>query len=202
MAKQESKRKVEVAVADATEQNQILQNLLKTKKELLVDQILQYAMLGEQVKALQARQKIVRPHIENAFESEGKIDPKGHIHLCQVDIDGVEAIKQRRAKIAFSPMVAEQILKDIGMWEQCVDVEEVTITREALNTDKIEDAFEAGLIPKELFDSMFVEEISYALTTQVDEDRNPDFASLKSLRKAYENEAKREAAKFTEVECD
>jgi hypothetical protein len=181
------------------EQTRILQDLLKTKKELLVEQITQYAMLNEQVKALQARQKIVRPHIENALKTEGQKDTSGHLHVCQIDIDGVEAIYQRRAPIVFNPLVAEEVLRELGIWERCIDVEDVHTVRETISQDKIEQAFEAGLIPKNLFDCMFTENESYALIVQVDDERNPEYSSIKSLRKALESEAKREATKFAEV---
>lgn len=197
--KQETEAKPEVFVEDKVD-IKVLEELVKTTKEKIIEQILEYAMVGEQARILQARQKIIRPYIEHAIDEQGQEDSKGHVHLGQIEVDGVEAIRQKRRNVAFNAIMAEQIVKDLGLWDLCVDREEVHTIKETLNTDKIEQAFEAGLIPQNLFDNMFTESVISALVVNVDESVHKEYANLKALRKALENEAKAEETKFHKVE--
>lgn len=150
---------------------------LKTKKELAIAAAASYEKLNQQEKLINARrQKILRPIIEEAVKLYGLEDQSGHIHLDEGD---VEIVLEARVKPVFNQMVAEKILKEKNLLEDCI----VTHTITELNETRIFEAYEAGLLTAGDIDSMFSDKTSYALKVHVNSE---EVHEITTLRKSIE----------------
>ena len=154
---------------------------LKTRVEQALEVAVKYGMIGEQVKLLEAKKKQYRPMIESLVRKEGVVDPQGHKHI---ESEEVEVILQRRVSTKFNSMVAEQILRKKNLYDQCT-VEVTTIT---LDEDKIQEAYEGGLLTPKDIQEMFVDSVSEALIVKVNPDSFPEFETMHMMRKDMEGE--------------
>jgi hypothetical protein len=156
---------------------------IKTDEELLAAQALDYEMTNQRVKLLQARMsKVLRPAVERAVSRLGTIDFRGHKHLKLPN--GVEVIHERRAPIVFNTTAAETLLENKGLLEVCSHVE--VVTTRVLDEEKIVEAYEAGLLSPQEYDSLFTEAVSWAMKIKVDETINPEYELLTKIRKDLE----------------
>lgn len=178
---QEEKPQIQTMVADET----VTLTQLLTKDEILSAQALKYASVNQQIKLLTARMKnILRPEIEKAVASRGTEDISGHKHLSLPN--GIDVIHERRNSVSFNEAAALDLLtkkKLLGAYSY-----EETITRRVVDEEKIIEAYDAGLISPKEFDTLFQENTTWALKITVDEDQNPEYASLVNLRKQVEHD--------------
>lgn len=154
---------------------------LKTRVEQALEVAVRYGMVGEQIKLLETKRKKDRPIIEALVRKEGVIDPVGHKHI---ESEEVEVTLQRRVSTKFNAMVAEQILRKKNLYDQCT-VEVTTIT---LDEDKIQEAYEGGLLTPKDIQEMFVDSISEALIVKVNPASYPEFDTMQRMRKEMESE--------------
>jgi hypothetical protein len=155
---------------------------------MLVDEAVQYGLANEQVKLWEARKELVRLDVELAVAENGELDQDGHKHVMDFSKEGVEVKHQRRASIRFNEALAEQILRKKHLYELCVR-EEIVVTH-VIDTDKIEEAYQAGKISQREFDAMFTESVNWALYVDVNPTVFPQFGEVAEARKALEKQAK------------
>ena len=165
-----------VAVQDEPAMTRIV-----TDMEALAEQALDYEMTNQRVKLLQARMKnVIRPAIEQELKTKGEEDISGHKHL--VLPHGVELIHERRSTPTFNTLAAEVMLANKGILEECSSV----VTTRVLDEEKIVQAYEAGLISPQEYETLWTKAESWALKVKIDEALNPEYELLTKIRKSEE----------------
>ena len=166
---------VEVMVKERTK---VFLQLPKTQQEVLLEAAVQYATLNEQEKLLKARRDTqYRPLIEGVTDDYGIEDTNGHKHM--VMSDEVEVVREKKVTRTLNPIVAESILRDNELWEQCL---QEVVTYE-IDEEKIMQAYTAGLISAEELDRMFDEKIGWATKVNTTDEQ---VVAIRELRKAIE----------------
>lgn len=153
--------------------------LPKARKKIIVQAGYEYCKLNEQEKLLKARRdKMFRPIVETAAEAYGVEDQDGHIHLQTGE--GVEIIRQKKVSATLNTVAAENLLKEKGLYDACV---QVVMTYE-IDEDKVIEAYNAGKITAQELDSIFTERISYATIVKVESEEIDRIAEArKSIEK-------------------
>lgn len=123
----------------------------------------EYERLNQQSKLLSVRKdKIFRPVVEAAVDSWGGEDEEGHLHLVTGD---AEVIRQKKVSRSMNTVACEELLKEKGIYDSCV---QVVMTYE-IDEDKVIQAYEAGKITAGELDSLFTERIIYATIVKTDD---------------------------------
>lgn len=151
------------------------------KKGMLVSLAVEYEMLNQRVKILQARmKKQLRPAIEQELSQRGIEDISGHKHIYY---DEAELIHERHAKLVFNETAAEAILTKKGLLE-AVSHEEI---KRVMDEEKIIEAYEAGLLTPKEFDKMFSESVEWHFKVKIDPTKNQEYNDLLGFRKQIES---------------
>lgn len=168
-----------------------------TKEQMLVNVAIEYENLNQKEKLLATRRNIIlRPIIEPAIDSYGVEDAKGSRIWEE---PGCTMIRQRSSKVILNEAVAEQILKQKGLWDSCVH----TVITEEIDEDKLAKIYSGGLITPQEYDSMFEEKESFSLIIKPDPEEYPMIELAKRARLALEKGKLEEAEKaMKEIEVE
>ena len=126
--------------------------------EFVKNTIQQYVAIKEQKDLLSKREAELKAILTDVVEEDGEVDGKGHIVL-EIDepVTGVtRLVKQRKLSKPLDMEVAEKLLQDKGLYEECT--EQIRV----LNQDAIMAAYYKEQLTEEDIDSMFPPKISYA----------------------------------------
>ena len=120
--------------------------------------IQQYVSIKEQKDLLSKRETELKATLTEAVESAGEVDGKGHIVL-EIDepLTGTSRlVKQRKLSKPLDMDVAEKLLEEKGLMEQC------TVMVRQLDQDAIMAAYYKEQLTEEDIDAMFPPKITYA----------------------------------------
>jgi ribosome-interacting GTPase 1 len=120
----------------------------------LTNEAKQYIALKEQIAFLQDRQKEIKSRLTDAVKELGEVDGRGHITL---ELEGgIKLTNQRRESRSLDEDYAVNLLKEKGIYEECIKVVEV------LQEDSIMAAVYKGQLTEEDVDTMFPTKVTYA----------------------------------------
>lgn len=122
--------------------------------QVLTNEAKQYLALKEQISFLQDRQKEIKTRLSEAVKEMGEVDGRGHVTLELSD--GIKITNQRRESRTLDEDLAKNLLKEKGIYEECVE------TVEVLQEDAIMAAVYKGQITEAEVDSMFPTKVTYA----------------------------------------
>lgn len=126
--------------------------------DFLKGTIQQYVAIKEQKDLLSKREAELKAILTEVVEEDGEVDGKGHIVL-EIDeaVTGVtRLVKQRKLSKPLDMEVAEKLLEDKGLIENC------TVMVRQLDQDAIMAAYYKEQLTEEDIDAMFPPKISYA----------------------------------------
>ena len=126
--------------------------------DFLKGTIQQYVAIKEQKDLLSKREAELKAILTEVVEEDGEVDGKGHIVL-EIDeaVTGVtRLVKQRKLSKPLDMEVAEKLLEDKGLIENC------TVMVRQLDQDAIMAAYYKEQLTEADIDAMFPPKISYA----------------------------------------
>jgi hypothetical protein len=126
----------------------------------------QYLALKKEVELLTKRQDELKSRLKATVESAGEADDRGHVTLKVDDeITGeVTLTQQRRVSKTLDMSVAEDLLKERGIYDKCVKMIPV------LQEDAIMSCVYTGELSEADVDTMFPAKISYAFLVKASND--------------------------------
>lgn len=127
--------------------------------EELTEYVRQNALLTERVSELTKIQSELKNNIREGIKEHGVETDKGHIVVeLNDEVTGIRNIMQQKKISKNLDMdVAEQLLKDKGLYDQCI------IMVPQLNEDEIMNAYWQEQITEEDIDTMFPSKVVWAL---------------------------------------
>lgn len=120
----------------------------------LTNEAKQYIALKEQIKFLTERQTEIKDRLKSAVAEIGEVDGRGHIVL-KLD-ENLKITNQRKESRALNEDFAINLLKEKGIYEECIKVVEV------LQEDAIMAAVYKDQITEAEVDEMFPTKVTYA----------------------------------------
>ena len=122
--------------------------------QVLTNEAKQYLALKEQISFLQDRQKEIKSRLSDAVKEIGEVDGRGHITL-ELE-DGIKITNQRRESRTLDEDLAKNLLKEKGIYEECIQ------TVEVIQEDAIMAAVYKGQLTESEVDAMFPTKVTYA----------------------------------------
>lgn len=118
----------------------------------------QYLSLKGEVELLTNRINTIKARLTEHVETNGQVDDRGHVNLSVEDpIKGeVTLTKQRRVSKNLNIDVAEKLLEERGIKDECIKMVPV------IDDAAIMAAFYQGKLSEADIDSMFPEKVTYA----------------------------------------
>ena len=120
----------------------------------LTNEAKQFLQLKEQIKFLEERQKEIKKRLQEAVVELGETDGRGHITL-ELDED-IKITNQRRESRTLNEELAETILKEKNIYEECVKMVPV------LQQDAIMAQVYKGTLTEQEIDELFPAKVTYA----------------------------------------
>jgi hypothetical protein len=120
----------------------------------LTNEAQQYIALKEQIKFLTERQTEIKNRLKSAVAENGEVDGRGHIVL-ELGND-IKITNQRKESRALNEEFAISLLKEKGIYQECIKVVEV------LQEDAIMAAVYKDQITEAEVDQMFPTKVTYA----------------------------------------
>jgi exoribonuclease R len=127
----------------------------------IIDYVRQNTVLSERISELTAMQASIKKQLKEGIAYLGVENDRGHI-VIEIDdeVSGVKSImQQKKISKSLDIEVAEEILKDKGIHERCIQLVPV------LNEDEIMAAYYEGIITEDDIDTMFPSKVVWALVT-------------------------------------
>jgi hypothetical protein len=113
----------------------------------------QYLALKSETDLLVTRSNELKKRLTEDVESLGEVDDRGHINL---EVDGTKLTKQRKVSKNLDMSIAENVLKERGIYDKCVKMVPV------LQEDEILACVYTGELTEADIDTMFPAKVSYA----------------------------------------
>jgi hypothetical protein len=132
----------------------------------LKSNVRQFLALKKEVEVLTKRQDEIKSRLKLTVEAAGETDDRGHVTL-QVDDDIIGAVtltQQRRVSKTLDMNVAENLLKERGIYDKCVKMVPV------LQEDAIMSCVYTGELSEADVDAMFPAKISFAFLVKASND--------------------------------
>lgn len=125
----------------------------------IVTDVREYKRLRSQIDLLTKQQKVIRDNLMLAILDNGSPDDQGHLWLTlHEDAEGTLEIKrQRRVARSLNEAVAEKILKDHDLWDQC------TKTVVVVDEDAVMQALYDEELSEDDIDDIYPQKITWAL---------------------------------------
>lgn len=125
----------------------------------IIDYVRQNTLLNEKISELTAIQAGVKQSLKEGIALRGVENDRGHFVIeFDEDVNGVKSImQQKKVSKTLDIATAEEILKDKGIHERCIEMVPV------LNEDEIMAAYYEGIITEEDIDKMFPAKVVWAL---------------------------------------
>jgi hypothetical protein len=165
----------------------IFSQLPKELQKRIMEAAVEYEKCNQESKLFAARRdKVLRPIVENAVDNWGAEDNEGHLHLITEE---AEIIRQKKVSRSMNTVLAEQLLREKGLYESCVQV----VMSYEIDEEKIIHAYEAGKISASELDTLFTERINYATIVKTDDKLVQEIVFLRK-------EIEREKGEMIEIE--
>jgi hypothetical protein len=121
----------------------------------------EFSQARSQEKVIKSYKETLRDALLTIVELEGEEDADGNVvlELPEQVLDIARLVKQRKTSNGLNGQVAEEILREAGLWEQCTE------TVHVLDEDKVMAAHFNGDLTEEQVDLMFPTVVTYAFTT-------------------------------------
>lgn len=125
-------------------------------------EVQQYVSLKAEATAIDDRVNVIKKRLSTVAEEQGTPNDKGSLVFPIDDpVTGTRSIvRQRRVSKVFDEDVANKVLADAGLTEQCTK----TIT--VLDEDAVMAAYYEGKLTDADIDSMFPEKVTWALVLE------------------------------------
>jgi len=120
----------------------------------LTNEAKQFLALKEQIKFLTDRQSEIKKRLQTALQDSGEVDGRGHVTL-ELD-ENIKITNQRRESRALNEELAETMLKEKGIYDECVQMVPV------LQQDAIMAQVYKGTLTEENIDELFPAKVTYA----------------------------------------
>jgi DNA repair exonuclease SbcCD nuclease subunit len=132
----------------------------------LKSNVRQFLALKKEVEVLTKRQDEIKSRLKLTVESAGETDDRGHVTLKVEDdiIGDVTLTQQRRVSKTLDMNVAENLLKERGIYDKCVKMVPV------LQEDAIMSCVYTGELSEADVDAMFPAKISFAFLVKSSND--------------------------------
>ena len=126
----------------------------------------QYLALKKEVEVLSKRQDEIKSRLKLTVEAAGETDDRGHVTLKVEDdiIGDVTLTQQRRVSKTLDMNVAEDLLKERGIYDKCVKMVPV------LQEDAIMSCVYTGELSEADVDTMFPAKVSFAFLVKASND--------------------------------
>ena len=126
----------------------------------------QYLALKKEVEVLSKRQDEIKSRLKLTVEAAGETDDRGHVTLKVEDdiIGDVTLTQQRRVSKTLDMNVAEDLLKERGIYDKCVKMIPV------LQEDAIMSCVYTGELSEADVDNMFPAKVSFAFLVKASND--------------------------------
>jgi hypothetical protein len=126
----------------------------------------QYLALKKEVEVLSKRQDEIKSRLKLTVEAAGETDDRGHVTLKVEDdiIGDVTITQQRRVSKTLDMNIAEDLLKERGIYDKCVKMVPV------LQEDAIMSCVYTGELSEADVDAMFPAKISFAFLVKASND--------------------------------
>jgi hypothetical protein len=126
----------------------------------------QYLALKKEVEVLSKRQDEIKSRLKLTVEAAGETDDRGHVTLKVEDdiIGDVTLTQQRRVSKTLDMNIAEDLLKERGIYDKCVKMIPV------LQEDAIMSCVYTGELSEADVDAMFPAKISFAFLVKASND--------------------------------
>jgi hypothetical protein len=126
----------------------------------------QYLALKKEVEVLSKRQDEIKSRLKLTVEAAGETDDRGHVTLKVEDdiIGDVTLTQQRRVSKTLDMNVAEDLLKERGIYDKCVKMVPV------LQEDAIMSCVYTGELSEADVDNMFPAKVSFAFLVKASND--------------------------------
>jgi hypothetical protein len=126
----------------------------------------QYLALKKEVEVLSKRQDEIKSRLKLTVEAAGETDDRGHVTLKVEDdiIGDVTLTQQRRVSKTLDMNIAEDLLKERGIYDKCVKMVPV------LQEDAIMSCVYTGELSEADVDAMFPAKISFAFLVKASND--------------------------------
>jgi hypothetical protein len=114
--------------------------------------------LKKQVDDLTKRQNVLKPELMEYTEEFGEEDDKGHLYVhFDPPVDGYSSMqRQRRVSFGYDEDAAKQILKDKGIYEDCI------VMRPVIDEERIMGFLSDGTLTEEDIDAIRPQKITWA----------------------------------------
>lgn len=116
--------------------------------------VLEYNQLRDNVKLLNDRMDLLKAYIQESAKQKVEPDEKGNY---LVHSDGLVFGTVRRVTVSLDAEKAEEILKDLGLWEEVTDV------RYVINQDKLSSLWVNQKITEEQLEAMKSEKETFSM---------------------------------------
>ena len=129
-------------------------------KSELIDLARKNAMLKLRLDDINSEMSDIKQKINEGIDQFGHEDDRGHIivEIDDTDVSGVSRVmRQRRVSKNLDMFVAEQVLREKGLYDKCVSMVPV------LDESEIMAAYYNEELTEEDIDNMFPSRVSYAL---------------------------------------
>jgi len=125
----------------------------------IIELVRENVVLKGRIDELSSIQVTVKKDLKKGIEELGVEDDRGHIVVdLGQDVSGVTAVmQQRRVSKSLDTDVAEELLKEKGLYDRCV------ATISVLDEDAVMAAYYEGALTEADIDTMFPAKVSYAL---------------------------------------
>lgn len=120
----------------------------------LTNEAKQFLALKEQIKFLTERQTEIKKRLQEALQNDGETDGRGHISI-ELE-DGIKITNQRRESRTLDENVAEALLKQKGIYDECVKMVPV------IQEDAVMAAVYKNQLTEGDVDAMFPTKVTYA----------------------------------------
>ena len=120
----------------------------------LTNEAKQFIALKEQIKFLTERQTEIKKRLQTALQEDGETDGRGHVFI-ELD-EGIKITNQRRESRNLDENVAEALLKQKGVYDECVKMIPV------IQEDAVMAAVYKGQLTEGDIDAMFPTKVTYA----------------------------------------
>ena len=116
--------------------------------------VLEYNQLRDKIKLLGDRMDLLKSYIQDCAKQKATPDEKGNYLVHK---DGLVFGTVRRVSVSLDAEKAEEILKDLGLWEEVTDV------RYVINQDKLASLWVNQKITEEQLESMKSEKETFSM---------------------------------------
>ena len=170
-----------VMVAEKTETK--IEIDARTKTEIINQIAVDYKLVHEQAKLLQAQADEKKAVLNEEVPKYGVTDYDGNIVM---EIEDGDVTLQKRVKASLNKVMLLQLLEEKNLLDKCA----TPVMDYIIDEEAVQEAVYGGLISKDELEGIFTESEYYALYVNIDENKYPVISEVIEARKAIEKKSK------------